>query len=835
MNSITPMYYAPYNDDNDALTDDVIDASSDGLSDDGLSDELSDRLSDEQSDSDDTIMQRKEEDPRYALIRAAGPNFNTSAEQLKYMENELGYVYDSTTDITSLSTLIYLNPPKTTQTSLFSVKSLNRDATVFTSPFNFEIKTPRIYKNVTKIQLVQVSFPNNTQTFVASPVYEAELISQLLTSGISLDCISTCLTITDCQTMTTSFGAMERGRVSDGLPFMVKFSIPNGVYTNETLAQALNSNSNNTPPLNLISYQDFKNEIQSHGDFSILFNEPGEKYYSNTTKTQYTFHSKHDIMKSYYSPQYTDSITDINDKVAFNAYYYPIMKELFATNRAKLYFDCTPYSYEQVFDMTLGKFLGLDSDIYYNLCSNNQSRLDAFRKNLTFENNPINKYVWSYDSNLRRFSVTHNSLHPSLQNDITRKYNSYLQNEINVRGLTTKSFQTLKTSYMTNKSIFKSLESNLSTVLSEYGYGGDYLYLGGQYHNTNTATDLQNDTNFTSIFNYSAIFGKQFHSNFHGQLLTFSNFLDYHSTISSYYNSVLNTSSIISSVFGSVSDSHHTYVSTKYGSVLPYHVINNKSYNNSQGVPVIFIGNQFSYSAGQPITDDYLKAMTLLDVQDGFTFSDPNPCVMECCNTIELMVKRYYGCLPVTTLVGNYPTSLAYRLGIPTFDFSNFVSISSTFFNTTSTQNFNILLQLNAEMSMNNLDVAMNENYSVTNETTGQVKLMAAKLLMQGVGSGETSETAIQNPILFETPLGKLSKLSFKMYADDTAITPLWLAYPFDIGINEWDATFQIDEEVAFPDRNLGFSGNIPTIPIPNNPDAFQYLALTTKDNPLNK
>jgi hypothetical protein len=133
------------------------------------------------------------------------------------------------------------------------------------------------------------------------------------------------------------------------------------------------------------------------------------------------------------------------------------------------------------------------------------------------------------------------------------------------------------------------------------------------------------------------------------------------------------------------------------------------------------------------------------------------------------------------------------------------------------------------------MDVAMNENYAISNETTGQIKLMAAKILLQGVATGETSETAIQNPILFETPLGKLDKLEFKIYADDASLTPMWQIFPFDIGINEWDATFQIDEQVAFTNRDAGFSGNIPTIPIPNNPQDFQYIGLTAKNNPDNK
>jgi hypothetical protein len=143
-------------------------------------------------------------------------------------------------------------------------------------------------------------------------------------------------------------------------------------------------------------------------------------------------------------------------------------------------------------------------------------------------------------------------------------------------------------------------------------------------------------------------------------------------------------------------------------------------------------------------------------------------------------------------------------------------------------------MQINPAQNFNNMDIAMTENYAISNETTGQVKLMAAKILTAGLGAGEVTETAIQNPIIFETPLGKLDKLKINLYADDAALTPLWQVFPFDLGINEWDATFQIDEEVAFNDRNSGWGTN-PTIPIPNSPTAFQYMALTSTNNPNNK
>ena len=86
---------------------------------------------------------------------------------------------------------------------------------------------------------------------------------------------------------------------------------------------------------------------------------------------------------------------------------------------------------------------------------------------------------------------------------------------------------------------------------------------------------------------------------------------------------------------------------------------------------------------------------------------------------------------------------------------------------------------MNPEQSMNNIDVGMKENYAISNETTGQVDLMAAKILMQGIATGEVSETAIQNPIVYETPLGKLDRLTFKLYLDDPALTPIMAILSF--------------------------------------------------------
>jgi hypothetical protein len=97
------------------------------------------------------------------------------------------------------------------------------------------------------------------------------------------------------------------------------------------------------------------------------------------------------------------------------------------------------------------------------------------------------------------------------------------------------------------------------------------------------------------------------------------------------------------------------------------------------------------------------------------------------------------------------------------------------------------------------MDVAGDENVTLTNETTGQTKLVLGKILMTGLTFLGVSQTIIQQPAVFTPPIGKLDKLEFNMLLDDG--TPLADVFPFNYDATNWDAVFQIDEEVATIDR----------------------------------
>lgn len=808
----TPKYYMPYDSENDTDKDTVDDYETDN--------DTGDEYDSSDLPEHEDARIRREQDPRYAIIRSIGPSFSTSKQQLQYMENAPGAEYDDTSNISTLNNLVYLNPPKTTVTSLFSVKSSNRDRRVYPTPFNYEIKLPRVYKNVTKFQLVQLSFPNNTiDALVTSEKFTSTFVEVLLAEGVPQECLSTCVNLIGAGTISNTIGVVEEGRINENNePLMTTLSIPDGIYTNEEIVGELNKQSKNTPPFNIISYTDFERIFKATCNPSVLFNEPGDLYFSKLTGNNvYSNFTKETIMNTYYTQKHIDSLSSISDIIVFNAYYYPVLKELLITDKSLPFLSLGTYTYSTIYDLVINKFEGLDSTDYYTICSTNQTLLDAYRRNHTFELNPVNNYQWIYDSKLKQYKIIYDTLHTSIRRDIDNKYTTIFNNELTIAGLSPTLFTTLKGQKTTNNVIVQSLISYLSTKIGEYYFEENYQYLGGVNHisvdNTNstiirTSTDLHNDSMFTTLFNFSSIFGNEYHI-IPGIELSFTNFLDYHSTLSSYYNISQSTTNTISGIYSSIHNKHTAYVSSKYTNIFPSSYIQNASYNDNRSVPVMFLGNNYLYAPGLIVSNN-------------------EDCTSICSRVIEKIIVGWYSCLPVNSVVN----SLQYRLGLINLPIADF-SIVSTITEASQT-NTNYLLEINNDRSFNNMDIAMNENYSITNETTGQVKLIYAKILTGGLGSGEISQTVIQNPIMFDNPLGKLDKLQFKIYYDDDNLTPSWLAVPFDIGFNEWDATFQIDEEVGYANKDSGWGIN-PTVPIPSNPSALQYMALSAANNPNNK
>ena len=97
-----------------------------------------------------------------------------------------------------------------------------------------------------------------------------------------------------------------------------------------------------------------------------------------------------------------------------------------------------------------------------------------------------------------------------------------------------------------------------------------------------------------------------------------------------------------------------------------------------------------------------------------------------------------------------------------------------------------IYMKMNPEHNMNRLDISRQENYSVSHDTQAESRLYNCKLILNNFGTYAT--TLVQNPVLFNPPIGKLDKLIFAWYDRNGAL------------INndecEWSGSIQVVETV---------------------------------------
>ena len=815
----------------------------------------SDTDADTDTDTDtdaESFTDAKEDDPRYQLIRTP-----TATNTIK---NDIGPSYgapwDPTTNVTSLKNYTYSTPPKTTKTSLVSIKSLNRDKNVWPTPYNFQLKLPRTYKNVTKFQLVQLSFPVNSNGVQQPNLFLSSLVKDMLLNGVPASCVDTCISITNCSAATNTVAIMEMGRMNNfGQNLITTVSVPAANYSDVELANELTFQSNSTPPFNIISYEDFKNTFMNTRDPSILFSEPGDTFYSKTG-VRINRPTKEAIMNTYYSQFNIDILPVITEEIAFVAYYFPILKELIATGMAEP-FLLHIGNYTELVSRVTGIFEGLDSPYYYSVCNQLQAMLTTFRKQLTFEYRPINNYMWKHGEN--QFTTIHNQLHTSIQREVQKTYQTTLNRELSLASLNAGSFQSLKTNLIQYSAIYKHLETNLSSILCRYALVHDYQYHGGDNHITHestfNSTELAADIQFNDMFSYKSSIGG-IYGNYGGMIMNFTNFMDYHSTLSTYYTIVQSTNHVVNHINQTVTTNHHMYISSKYTGILPQKVIDMRGYMTNQATPVTFVTSQQAYVPGIPLMgsmdatiatentsqntviypstlesavpisyDRLSDGIGALTVPTFVPYAPSTNCSTICCNYINKLIRKWYSFLPVNTVVG----SLTYRLGLTALSMTNY-NIVSTILQYTTTSAINFLMQINDEQGFNNLDITMDENYAVNNDSSGQIKLMAAKILMANIGDSGTSQTLIQNPSIFENTLGKLDKLTIKIYFDDAPLTPAWLYLPIQYDVNEWNATFQIDEEVGFINQSDKWA-SVPSIPLPSNPDDNPYLYLTKKED----
>lgn len=865
-----PTYYRPYepdDEDNDNETDQTSESGS--------------------VESENTTFDRFE-DPRYAIIKAAGPSFKTLSKQELYNNTGIqSSVYEPATQSTFTNSILYLPPSKTTQSSLFSIKSSNRDQNIYPASARFSLKLPRVYRNVSQVRCVQLSFPYY-QAAIANPSSLRSTMISYLHANLSPSTFSSSVSCLDTTSATYSFMYREVGRTNpvpdaSGAPLYLVTQLRDGGYNPDSIVAELNKQMNSTPYFNIIDYATHYATFKANLTLTHLFNYPNDYTYDPVTNRFTQITQPSDVQALFLPVTYTQAVSSPTDREIFTAYYYPVLKIAVLDPADQYQLDLNGYTYETTYKRVVNFFEGLDSNFYYNLCSSNINFLTKLRRKYTFEYAPILKYNWYYDVNNNRIGVTFNELCTGITSDIVSQNGNCITAAQQQFCLSATGFLTLQasTAYagavvadfynVINKALASCMGipygvysqndiGNQLTVISTSNtiLPPDQLVssssnllaiaLGGPpnkpvvpaspYYPPNppaftfgpimfadasglTAT-LVNQTAATALapagytLAYSTALGclntasyinryvgagivsgyggVNYTDTSIGTCITegvITNFSTLYGQYLKYYNIYSTQLNTISSILGCSNADLNYYVNRKYGTVFPPELLNIGALNIKGGylntidtsIDVEWFTNNRLCRESTPF-DDFASEEQKIG-----------------CGVINSYIyNTFYGPLP-PKYVQNLLTFKIGMIGPKYTNVSSLLRHYNFIMPFSPLINQNTYLQINTQQSLtfNGMDVAGDENVTLTNETTGQTKLVLGKILMTGLTFLGVSQTIIQQPAVFTPPIGKLDKLEFNMLLDDG--TPLADVFPFNYDATNWDAVFQIDEEVATIDR----------------------------------
>lgn len=854
-------YYQPYQSDGDAGSDS--DSDSGSGSDSGRS---------SPSSSFDTAA-RGLDDPRYAIIRAAGPSLNTVQTQLEYQRG-MGSAYDPQNASTIGNSPLFKDPQKRTITTLFSLKSSDRDKTSYLTSSDFSIRLPRAFKNITQIQIVQMSYQPFISYVPAYPNMSNTVLPYLNSlSGTDLSSALCCLPM---GSLLNSIGINEVGRMdplNPTKPLINMIQVRPNRYSDYSLAQEMAYQMNNTPPFNMISYTDFRTNFVKNRSLLPLFNEPGLYFYQRQAGTFYSFatsnNTKQVIVNQYYPVGYVQPCSQPSEQEVFVAYYYPVLKEAMLSDYYWRFLSLNGLTYAQAYNQIVQNFQGLDSCLYYRLCVANLSFLSTYREMGTFKYNPVYEYTWQYDNGLKNYTISHTTLSQSIRNDINTNQALYLTEAINNAGIVgANGYSTIVGDCVQTNRVVVALQDTLYTALTKVGvaynlYSAADLYDASHIIQTQPPTNLPvnyttpNDTlyqnlatgvlqastftgtyttsgplydfsfvslrdlsnqsvdvssnfqapyftavtnmNTASAFNSSNIAYQGITSPAYTPPYVTTNFSELYSTFRSFYSSSASYASTVSSVINYQNSSMVGFISSKYSNVLPPDIL--PIYSD----PSCISGSVYT---GVPTAGKVMFYTSNIVIQPSSPFQGPN-CATNTfvCKTLFDMYANWYSTMPPNYLV----TTLPWKLGFRGSD-GDVLSYFSTITSNAQTTPYNTYIQLNIEKSLNNMAVATKENLRLTNEPVAEAKVVLGKILTMGLGVGDVTQSIIQSPAQFFTPLGKLDHLHFSLLLDD--LVPLASLYPYDFGFMDWNATIQIDEEVGMLGRGTELT-TVPTVNVP--------------------
>ena len=441
MSSPQQRYYRPY------------------LSDKEESESESEIVSDSESESGSSISSEGIGSP-LALARAGGPTLLklTSKIDPRIQPSYKHGVQYSSYDMSGVSDLPFtgtsFDVETGNQTSILIINSRDRDRGIYAQPTQFTLRVPRIYKNITSFQILQL-----------------KLLS--------------CFFYFRPDKQNTTLTILENGRTllnssNQVVPNKITTTIRTGTYDIVTLLSELQTQLNRTPLFfsfpNGIS--DFIQLFAPSGDLGLGFNQPGDTFY-DTLRSKFVRNPTLAIIVSYYfNSQYAGLSSYTIQQVKY-AYYYPVLYECYLdptygpTKLDLVLKTATLLPGETIDQRILYTKQGLDDTVIADIINSNIAVLDKYRNEHTFKYSLVNGYNCAYETFNNRINISSSNLNTSLVNLINLQTTKALAAELNARNMTTTQYTNLVTSVSLNTAVFTNMYNFLQNRIAVY-FGIDF-------------------------------------------------------------------------------------------------------------------------------------------------------------------------------------------------------------------------------------------------------------------------------------------------------------------------------------------------------------------------
>ena len=430
------------------------------------------------------------------LNMAGGQNFPTNAATLSYGVNELNrnvnysaysqafniaLPFDGPNyDLSYAYTWKDESRPKQPVTSMIMLNSRDRDRNVYPTPSALTLRLPRVYHNITSLQVVQM-----------------KLLSSFLYFRADKNNIS--LTINEFGRIFYNYLGVAGGVLN------ITKRIREGTYNINSLIAELNTQLN-TPPIFFDypgGFNQFVPLFVSTGDLSIVFNYPGDFFYDSLNRV-FTAAPTRSFITTRYWPTVTLGFTP-NLKQTKVAYYYPVLREYvldpeFGINKLNTTINTTSLlPNETIYSRIVYAFQGVNDPIIQQIIDLNITTLDIYRSAHTFRQDLINKYVVSYETFNNRIFIQTPSLSTSLVNLLNTQYAIFLAQQLAFYNLTGQQYTLLQTLNSQLLSVVNAMYDYIQLQLAIY-FGINFNTFAPIYFTqANNYINIQNALNAVGI------------------------------------------------------------------------------------------------------------------------------------------------------------------------------------------------------------------------------------------------------------------------------------------------------------------------------------------------